>query len=121
MSSAEPIERIRKAHNLAVNAAKCWHAGSLAALEACLAALEESSAELRTAEATALGRPNSLQAFRGEIVKIKEEVARIEKLSDLAAAFLRGGGEFSGASPLYRAGGFQDSDTSSMPTTRIQA
>jgi hypothetical protein len=117
----EPVERIRKAHNLVVRASDCWNAGSVAAVEECLAALEESAAELRVARAEAVGRTSSLRGIGSEIPQIKERVARIERLSALAAAFLRGGAESGGDSPLYRAGGFEDLDSLSMPTTRIQA
>jgi hypothetical protein len=117
----EPIDRIRKAHSLVVRAAKCWNAGNVAAVEECVAVLEESAAELRAAEAAAVGRADSLRGIRSEILQMKERVARIERLPDLAAAFLRGGAGSSGASPLYRAGGFADTDFSPMATTRIQA
>ena len=117
----EPADRVRKAHNLVVKAASCWNAGSVAAVEGCLAALEESASELQVAVADATGRANSLWGIGSEVLQIKERVARIERLSALAAAFLRAGAESSGASPLYRAGGFEDLDSLSTPTTRIQA
>ena len=117
----EPADRVRKAHNLVVRAASCWNAGSVAAVEECLAALEESASELQVAVASAAGRANSLRGIRSEVLQMKERVARIERLSSLAAAFLRGGAESNGASPLYRADGFEDLDFSSTPTTRIHA
>jgi hypothetical protein len=117
----EPIDRIRKAHSLVVRAAKCWNAGNVSAVEECVAVLEESAAELRAAEAAAAGRADSLRGVRGEILQMKERVARIERMSDLAAAFLRGGSGSNGASPLYRAGGFEETELSPMATTRIQA
>jgi hypothetical protein len=117
----EPIDRIRKACNLTAKAAECWNAGNLAAVEQCLATLEESAAELRAAQATAIGRPDSLPGVRDEILQMKERVTRIESLSDLAAAFLRRGRQSAGDSPMYRAGGFEDTDHSSAATTRIQA
>jgi hypothetical protein len=117
----EPADRVRKAHNLLVRAASCWNAGNVAAVEECLAALEESASELQVAVADAAGRANSLRGVRSEVLQMKERVARIERLSALAAAFLRGAPESSGASPLYRAGGFEDLDSLSTPTTRIQA
>jgi hypothetical protein len=123
----EPADRIRKAHNLVLKAANCWNAGNVAAVEECLAALEESAAELRVAGAAAAGHADSLSGFRNEILQIKEGAARMERLSALAAAFLRGGSQFIGASPLYRAGGFEDTDSSLtapasfMASTEIQA
>jgi len=117
----EPIDRIRKAHSLVARAAKCWDAGNVAAVEQCVAGLEESAAELRAAEAAAVGRADSLRGVRSEILQMKERVALLERLSDLAAAFLRGGPRSNGASPLYRAGGFEDTDFSPIATTRIQA
>jgi hypothetical protein len=124
----EPIDRIRKAHNLVVGAANCWNAGSIAAVEKCAAVLEESAAELRAAEAAAAGRADSLRGIRSEILQIKERAARLERLSALAAALLRGGTESHGASLfLYRAGGFDDTDSSltadpsAMTTMGIQA
>jgi len=117
----EPIDRIRKAHSLVVKAANRWNAGNLAAVEECVAALEESAAELRAAEMAAIGHADSLRGFRSEILEMRERVGRIEWLSDLAAAFLRGGPESAGGSPLYRAGGFADTDSSFIATTMIQA
>lgn len=117
----EPVDRIRKAHNLVAKATECWNAGSLAAVEECLATLEESAAELRAAQATAVGRPDSLRGYRDEIHQMKERVARIESLADLAAAFLRRGRQSADDSPMYRAGGFEDTDHSLVATTRIQA
>jgi hypothetical protein len=117
----EPIDRIRKAHNLVAKAAECWNAGSLASVEECLYTLEESAAELRAAEATAMRRRDSLAGFRDEILQMKKRVTRIESLSDLAAAFLRRGRQSAGDSPMYRAGGFEDTDHSLVATTRIQA
>jgi hypothetical protein len=117
----QPVDRIRKAHNLVARAEECWNAGSLAAVEACLATLEESAVELRAAQAIAMGRPDSLPGLRNEILQMKEKVIRIESLSDLAAAFLRRSRQSTGDSPMYRAGGFEDNDHSLAPTTRIQA
>jgi hypothetical protein len=119
--SEEPIDRIRKAHNLVAKAAERWNAGNLAAVEECLAGLEESAAELRAAQATAMVRPDSLPGVKDEILQMKERVTRLESLSDLAAAFLRGGLQSAGDSPLYRAGGFEDTNHSLVATTRIQA
>jgi hypothetical protein len=123
----EPIDRIRKAHSLVAKAAESWNAGSLAAVGECLATLEESAAELQAAEAT-MGRPDtqarhddSRPGFRDEILEMKKRVTRIESLSDLAAAFLRRGRQSAGDSPMYRAGGFEDTDYSLAATTRIQA
>jgi hypothetical protein len=117
----EPIDRIRTAHRLVVRAAKCWDAGNVAAVEECVAVLEESAAELRAVEEAAIGRVDSLRGVRSEILEIQERVAPIERLSDLAAAFLRGGAGTNGASPLYRAGGFEETELSPTATTRIQA
>jgi len=117
----EPIDRIRKAHNLVARAVERWNAGSLAAVEECLATLEESAAELGAAQATAMGRPDSLPGLRDEILQMKASVARIESLSDLAAAFLRAGRQSAGDSPGYCAGGFEVTDISLAATTRIQA
>jgi len=118
---AEPVDHIRKAHKLMARAEERWNAGNLAAVEECLATLEESAAELRAAQATAIGRPDFLRGLRDEILQMKERVTRIGSLSDLAAAFLRRGRQSAGDSPMYRAGGFEDTDRSLAPTTRIQA
>jgi hypothetical protein len=117
----EPIDRIRNAHRLVVKAANCWNAGNLAAVEECVAALEESAADLRAAEVAAIGHADSLRGFRSEILEMKERVGRIERLADLAAAFLRGGPASAGDSPLYRAGGFADMEPSFTANTMIQA
>ena len=78
-------------------------------------------AELLAARATAVGREDSLRGLRNEILQMKEGVVRIERLSDLATAFLRGG-ESVADSPLYRPGGFEESrDSSWISTTRVQA
>jgi hypothetical protein len=121
MRGEESADHIRKAHNLVAKAAKCWNAGNLAAVEECVAALEESAVELRFVEAAAVGNLDSLRGFRSEILEMKERVVRIERLSDLAAAFLRRGPESAGDSPLYRAGGFEDSGSPVIATTMIQA
>jgi hypothetical protein len=117
----EPADRIRKAGNLVSKAAERWNAGSPVVVEECAATLEETVAELHAVMATAMGRPDSLRGLRNEIFRIKEEVARMERLSHLAAAFLGGGSEAAGGSPLYRAGGFEDTGCLSMATTAIQA
>jgi hypothetical protein len=114
----DPADRIRNAHSLVVKAANSWNAGSFAAVESCAAVLEESAAELRAAAA---GSADSLRGLRREILQMKERVGRIERLSDLAAAFLRGGPESSGDSPLYRAGGLADSESSFRETTKAMA
>jgi len=121
IAGKEPLDRIRKAHSLVVRAAKCWNAGDVAAVEECVAVLEESAVELRAAEAAAAGRTESLRGVRIEILQMKERVARIERMSDLAAAFLRGGTGSNSASPLYRAGGFEEPELLPTATTRIQA
>jgi len=116
----EAIDRIRKAGNLLAKAEERWNAGSPAVVEQCVATLEESAAELFAAHETAAGRTDSLRGLRNEILQIRERVVRIERLSDLAAAFLRGGSASMGGSPLYRADGFEDTDSSLTATTRIQ-
>lgn len=118
----DPIDSIRKAHSLVVRAANCWNAGSVAAVEECVAVLEESAAELRAVEAAAAGSADSLRGVRSEILQLKDRVARIERLSDLAAAFLGGGPEASGASVLlYRPDGLEDASSFPPATTGIQA
>jgi hypothetical protein len=117
----EPVDHIRKAHNLVAKAEECWNAGNLAAVEECLAALEQSAAELRAARSTATGYPDSLSGLRDQILQMKAGVTRIESLSDLAAAFLRTGRPSPDRSPMYRAGGFEDTDHLPVETTRIQA
>jgi hypothetical protein len=117
----QPTDRIRKAGNLVAKAAERWNAGNIAVVEECVAALEESAAELRAAMTTAIGRTESLRGCRSEILQIKESAAGIERMSDLAAAFLRGGVDPAGDSPLYRAGGFEVTDRSLVANTRIQA
>lgn len=117
----EPMDRIRKAGDLLARAEEGWNAGSPAVVEQCIATLEESAAELSAARETAAGRADSLQGLRNEILQVKERVVRIERLSDLAATFLRGGAASAEGSPLYRADGFEDIDSSLTTTTRIQA
>jgi hypothetical protein len=117
----EPIDRVRKAGNLVAKAAERWNAGNPAVVEECVATLEESAAELRAVMTTVMGRTESLRGLRNEIFQIKERVVRMERLSQLAAAFLRGGSVAAGGSPLYLAGGFEDKESSLMATTAIQA
>ena len=118
----EPIEHIRGAHRLLVKAGQFWNAGSSTAVRECVAVLEESVFELRAAGAAACGHPDSLRGVRDEILEMKKKMARLEQLSDLAAALLRGGAASSGDSPLYRAGGFAVApDSSSMSTAGIHA
>ena len=117
----EAIDRIRKAGNLLARAEERWNAGSPAVVEQCIATLEESAAELCAARETAAVRADSLRGLRNEILQMKEKVARIERLSDLAATFLRGGSGSAGGSRLYRADGFEDTDSSLTATTRMQA
>jgi hypothetical protein len=117
----EAIDRVRKAGDLLAKAEERWNAGSPAVVEECIATLEESAAELCAAQETAAGRADSLRGLSNEILQIRERVVRIERLSDLAAAFLRGGSPSMGGSPLYRADGFEDTDSSLTETTRIQA
>jgi hypothetical protein len=117
----DPADRIRKAGKLVARTEARWNAGNLLVVEECAAALEESAAELCAAMTTAIGRPASLRGVKDEICQLKEGVTRIERLSDLAAAFLRGGRQSGCDSPMYSAGGFADTDHSSVATTRIQA
>jgi hypothetical protein len=118
----KPIDLIRRAHNLVAEAAERWNAGSFPAVEECLAKLQESAAELRTARSMAVENADSLRGRRDEILQIKGRVAGIERLSDLAAAFLCVGSASAGNSPLYRAGGAEDICYSSRPATKgIQA
>jgi hypothetical protein len=115
------IERIRSAHNLVKRATQIWNAGSLAAVQECVVTLEQSVAELRAATAAAAGHPDSLGDLRNEILEMKKSTARLERLSDLATAFLRGG-ESAADSPLYRPGGFEETgDSSWMSTTKVHA
>jgi hypothetical protein len=115
------MDRIRKAHSLLAKAAECWNAGKLAAVKECVVTLEESAAELRAAKAAAIGRADTLRGCRSQILQMKERTAWIESLSDFAAAFLRVGRQSAGDSPMYRAGGFEDTNHSLAATTRIQA
>jgi hypothetical protein len=117
----EPADRIRRANNLIAAAAERWNAGDPAALEQCLSALEESVVELHAAEGMASGNPGSLHGFGEEIRRMKTRVAGIERMSDLASAFLRGT-QATEDSPLYRSGGFEATpDLSYRATTTIQA
>jgi hypothetical protein len=117
----EPIERIRKAHSLIAKAANCWNAGSTAAVEECVAVLEESAAELRAAQTAAAGSAESLRGCRNEILQMKERAARIERLPNLAARLLSAGQGSGGESPLYCAGGLAKADSSPTATMIIQA
>jgi hypothetical protein len=117
----EPVERIRKADRLIANAANCWNAGNMAAVEECAAMLEESAAELRAAETAAAGNAESLRGFRNEILQMKERAGRMERLPDLAARLLSAGQGSGGESPLYRAGGLAETDFPFAATTVIQA
>jgi hypothetical protein len=118
----EPIEHIRCAHRLLVKAGRFWNAGSSTAVRECMAVLEESICELRAAGAGASGHPDSLRDGRDEILEMKKKVARLEQLSDLAAALLRGGAASTGNSPLYRSGGFAvPPDSSSISTAGVHA
>jgi len=117
----EAIDRIRKAGNLLAKAEEHWNAGSPAVVEECMTTLQESAAELCAARETVAVCADSLRGLRNEILQMKDRVVRIERLSDLAAAFLRGGSASTGGSPLYRPGGFEETDSSLTATTRIQA
>jgi hypothetical protein len=123
----EPIDRIRKAHSLVTQAAICWHAGNVGAVEESLAALEESAAQLRAFEAAVTEPVNSLTGFRiltgvrSEILRMKDDVAKMEHLSNLAARFLGGSPESCDDSPLYGAGGIAEANSSLGLRTIIQA
>ncbi|HEX4136687.1 MAG TPA: hypothetical protein VHY84_18900 [Bryobacteraceae bacterium] len=123
----EPVDRIRKAHSLVTQAAACWHAGNIGAVEESLAALEGSVVQLRAFEAAVAEPVNSLTGFRNltgvrnEILRMKDEVAGLERLSNLAARFLGGSPESCGDSPLYGVGGLAESDYSFRAQTFIQA
>ena len=118
----EPTDHIRKAHDLVAEAAERWNAGNFSAVEECLAKLRESAAELRAVRSIAIENADSLRNRGNEILQIKAKVAGIERLSDLAAAFLRVGSESARNSPLYRPGGVEDTRGSSRTaTTGIQA
>lgn len=102
------VECVCRAHSLVTQAAQCWNAGSIAAVHECVIILEQSAAELRAATAASRGRAACSWEFRNEILLMKKSVARLERLSDLAAAFLRSGVAPLGESPLYRPDGFAE-------------
>jgi HEAT repeat protein len=124
-ATEDPIKLLHNARNLLAGAAACWNAGDPAAIDRCVAALDQSASELRAAEAVAIVDPKSLTGFGSEILQIRDQVAGIERLLDLASSFLRGGGWSSGDSLLYRVDGLEDTDSSlratAMAATRIQA
>src|SRR6202012_650470 len=103
-----------------VKAEQSWNAASPSMVERCVAVLEESARELQAVRASATQL--ELSGLTSELLRMKSAATRLERLSDLAAAFLRGDAVTTGASPLYRHDGFAEA-SASAPTlsTRIQA
>ena len=71
-------------------AADRWNATDLAAIESCTSSLEQSAFELREVLGTVLSIPREDTAdLAAELREIQNDAARLSRLTDASAAFLR--------------------------------
>ena len=119
MSGRQTVDRVQRAYQLLQKAGESWNAGSVTAVEQCLCTLEQCAAELSTIQAQA--RAGLYQGRGAEILQIKQGVMRLQMLAGLAGSFLHGGGSVAGESPLYQAGGAEETPSSRAATTRLHA
>ena len=86
-------------------AADCWKATDLNAIEGCAFSLEHSALELREMLETLNGIPHEdRKGLAAEVLQLKNEAARLARLADASASFLRcAPGAGSGESEFYGA------------------
>ncbi|HEU5021463.1 MAG TPA: hypothetical protein VFT60_06215 [Bryobacteraceae bacterium] len=83
-------EQVIAAGRLLKEAAGRWNAADLASVESCAVSLEQSALELRETLETVRRIPREGTAeLAAELMQIKNDAARLSRLADASAAFLR--------------------------------
>jgi len=100
-------ERIARASQRVQDAADGWNAVKLPAISKCISDLEHSAAELKEAvELVERAQGSTGNSIRANLEKLNLAAHRLERLVDVAAAFLRlAPGYECNNSTLYQAGG----------------
>lgn len=106
-SQQKACEQIVYAGQRLAGAADQWSAVDLVAIANCLSSLECSADVLSHAlEILRESPPESISALRSNILELKENAARLERLTDSSASFLRCAPGLACDEPaLYQAGG----------------
>lgn len=120
MNAESALQLIGCARESLASAAAKWDATDVSRICECLKGLEQSAAAMEQAEQNLIGGDgSSLVSLRPGILSLRDDVARMGRLVDAAAAFLRG--VPGGASPGYGPDGQAFSPAANMESRSMQA
>jgi hypothetical protein len=116
------LTRVAQAEQHIRKAADAWSAVDMRVIEACIQALETSASDLGAAfDMLQISPAGSGSAFRSNISSLKQGAARLERLVDASAAFLRSIPGLPVEDPgMYRPGGSVHYNAPALDTLGIQ-
>lgn len=123
MTREQPTRaHIREAEQCVKAAADAWDATNLSAIANCVSALERSAASLRAAFQVLRSSPETADGgLRTAIMGLQKDTARLQRLVDAAAAFVRGlPGPDCEEAELYQPGGSTRPTGSAFETWGMQ-